>query len=150
MKIFLSLLLLAGAVHAQPKLNPLRGVWRVVEYINNGPDGTIYPAQPGIYIFTEKYFSVLHVTADQPRPEVEDLSKATNAELLAIFRPFAAQSGTYEISGTTATMRPTVAKNPIHMRGDYKWTFTFRRDGDTLLITETRYPTIRMRLSRLE
>ena len=42
------------------------------------------------------------IAGRKPRSE-SDPTKATDAEILASWRPFAAQSGTYEISGTTVT-----------------------------------------------
>jgi hypothetical protein len=149
MKSLLSLLLLAGAISAQPKPSPLKGVWRLAEYIKSGSDAATYPAQPGIYIFTDKYFSIVAISGDKPRPEV-DPSKGTDVEILASWKPLVAQSGTYEISGTTVTMAPAVAKQTNRMGPDHKWTLTYQLDGDTLLITETRTPTFKMKFTRLE
>jgi len=149
MKSLLSLLLAAGAISAQPVPSPLRGVWKLTAYIQNGADGTTFPAQPGIYIFTERYFSTVFISGAKPRPEA-DPSTATDAEILASWRPFVAQSGTYEISGTSATMHAAVAKVSDRMGGNYQWTLTYQLDGDTLLITETRNPKYTMKFIRLE
>ena len=111
--------------------------------------GAHHPAQPGIYIFTDQYFSIVAISGEKPRPE-PDLLKATAAEIVASWRPVAAQSGTYEISGTLVTMHPVVAKQANRMRGDFKWTLKYQLDGDTLFITETHYPTVRMKVTRLE
>jgi hypothetical protein len=69
------------------------------------------PDAPGLIIFTGGYYSIMVVTGDKARPALpQDISKATAAELLAVWRPFTANSGTYEIKGSTLTTHPTVAK----------------------------------------
>src|SRR5579884_2131030 len=136
MKNLLTILLVAAA-SAQPVHSPLKGVWKVTSYIAG--DGQTYTMQPGLYIFTEKYFSIVATANDKPRPD-SDPSKATDAEIVASWRPLIAQSGTYEISGRTVTMHPTISKIPSRMRPDSHWTFTYQLDGDTLFITLTRTP----------
>ncbi len=149
MKNLLNFLLAAGLISAQPAQNPLTGVWKLTAYIQDGVEGTTFPAQPGIYIFTDKYFSIVAISGRQPRPEA-DPSTATDKDILASWRPLVAQSGTYETSGTTVTMHPAVAKQAERMRANCQWTLTYRLDANTLLITETRSPTLTMKFIRLE
>lgn len=136
MKILVPLTILVGIINAQSKSSPLTGAWRVIEYSSTAPNAAIIKTpQPGLYIFTEKYFSVALVAGKNPRPEA-DPSKATDAEIVASWRPFVAQSGTYEISGTTVTMHIMVAKVTGRMHSDSYATFSFKREGDMLTITE--------------
>jgi Lipocalin-like domain len=99
----------AGAVFALPPNNTLRGVWKVVGYVVTGKGEGTYPAQPGLYIFTEKYFSTVMVSGREPRPEANP-AKASDTEIVASWRPFVAQAGAYELSGSSVTMYPAVAK----------------------------------------
>src|SRR5205823_1965136 len=94
----------------------LKGVWKVVEAKRSGPNaGTNSNPQPGLYIFTRKHYATVGVIGDKPRPQVPDVEKATASELLAMWGPFVANAGTYEISGDTLTTRPLVAKMPEFM-----------------------------------
>ncbi len=112
-RLLLLLLLAVFAVSALGKTK-LEGVWQLVEVKHMGgpTEGTVNNPQPGLVIFTGKHYSMMAVLSDTPRTDVEDPAKATAAELLAVWGPFIANSGTYEISGDTLTTQPTVAKMP--------------------------------------
>ena len=56
---------------------------------------------------------------------------AVAAGAMDVFGRILANSGTYEVSGSTFTTRPMVAKNPNFMSGG-SLTYTFEIDGDTL------------------
>ncbi len=105
--------------------NPLVGAWRVSEVSVESPDTsyTTTDVQPGLYLFTESHYSSMRVTGDQPRelfvgdaPVIGSLTP-TDAEIIAACRAISASSGTYEVSGSTLTIRPIVAKNPGVMSG---------------------------------
>ena len=71
----------------------------------------------------ESHYSSMRVTGDQPRelfvgdaPVIGSLTP-TDAEIIAACRAISASSGTYEVSGSTLTIRPIVAKNPGVMSG---------------------------------
>lgn len=123
----------------------LRGVWRVASLTRTGPDAaTNNNPQPGLFLFTEKHYSLAVVRSDKPRPELpSDPAKATAAELLAAYDPFGANSGTYEISGDTLTFRPIVAQNPAGMRPGHVLKYSMKPEGEALSLTEVnvrRYP----------
>jgi hypothetical protein len=117
--------------------NSLQGGWRVTEQTPTGQNAqTNRNPQPGLLIFTGKYYSVMLVNSAQPRPDVPaDQAQITPAQALATFGPFTANSGTYEVSGNTLTTHPLVAKNPAIMGGTV--TYSFKVDGDTLTLTNT-------------
>ena len=52
--------------------------------------------------------------------------------------PVAANAGTFEVSGNTLTLRPTVAKNTFPMVPGFFNEYEFTLDGDTLVTTWTR------------
>jgi hypothetical protein len=61
--------------------------------------------------------------------------------LRAVWGPFVAEAGTFEVSGSDLiTMRATVAKNPAAMRDGASSVYTYRREGDRLTLTEVRSP----------
>jgi hypothetical protein len=106
-------------------VNPLVGAWRVSELSVESPDTsyTITDVQPSLYMFTERHYSFMRVTGDQPRElfvgdaPVIGSRTPTDAERIAACSAFTANSGTYEVSGSTLTLRPVVAKNPGVMSG---------------------------------
>ena len=116
--VVLSLLFASGAF-AQTK-SPVEGVWKVAEVIPVGSNTTDKPTpmsnpQPGLLLFTKGYYSIVVVTGPNPRTVVEakDSQNLTDAEKIAFYeqwRAFTANSGTYEIKGTTLTRHVLVAK----------------------------------------
>lgn len=129
---------------AESKMN-LRGAWRVAALTRTGPDATTNNnPQPGLFLFTEKHYSLAVVRSDKPRPELpSDPANATAAELLAAYDPFGANSGTYEISAGTLIFHPIVAQNPAGMRPGNVLKYSMKLEGATLSLTEVnvrRYP----------
>jgi hypothetical protein len=90
----------------------LKGAWRVVEV--TGADGKANAKpEPGLYIFTDRHYSIIRVTAARTAyPE-----KPTDKDKVAAFDPFIANSGTYQVTGTQLMTQPMVAKNPNAMAG---------------------------------
>jgi hypothetical protein len=136
----LALIAANGAALAQSSPNPLRGAWQSIEIVTPGPGGsTTVTTQPSLYIFTAKHYSIAAVTSNEPRPQLPaDVRQATAAELLATWFPYTSNSGTYEVSGDTLTMRPLVAKNPSVMNVGNYFVNSVKIDGNTLSLTVTR------------
>ena len=140
MKLFLvALALTAGIAFGQARA-PLAGVWQVVERSTSGPKGaTNSNPQPGLFLFTEKYYSIVYDHSDKPRPDV-DFSTASDAEKVAVLTPMQAQSGTYEISGTTLTLHPVVVTIPRYLHAPYYPKYSFRLEGRTLVLSQIQNP----------
>jgi hypothetical protein len=68
-------------------------------------------------------------------PATQDTSTATAAELNAVYGPFTANSGTYEVKGGTLTTHPLLAKNPAVMAPGAANTYSFKIEGKTLTLT---------------
>lgn len=111
------------------------GVWQLLDVTTTGPDGsTSSSLQPNQYIFTKKHYSILSVTAKEPRP-VTDTSKATADELRNVFvNGFVANAGAYEVKGDMITFRPHVAKSPSFMQEGNFTVSKFKLDGDVLTL----------------
>jgi hypothetical protein len=129
----------------------IQGVWRPVSRTipattNPGdrsdpfahvPVGTQTNLQPGLMIFTARHYSRTTDTATTPRPTTPEATpaKATVEQLQARWGPFQANAGTYELSGSTLTLRPMVAKNPVEQRSGNFARLTVKIDGDRLWLT---------------
>jgi hypothetical protein len=116
----------------------IQGVWRTLEVVLPGrtfkPDATLA-------IFHGRHYSRVEVHAEQPRPLLRNPAAASADELRAVWGPFVAEAGTFEMSGgDVITMHATVAKNPAAMRDGASSVYTYRREGDRLTLTEVRTP----------
>ncbi len=126
----LAAMVIVQSAAAQGKLE---GVWKLTEVNLTSPNArTITPAESGIWIITKKYVSFVAVTGDKPRPDLPR-ENATDAQKVATWTPFQANVGSYQIKGTTLTVHPIVAKNPIQS-GAFT-ALDFKIEGNTLLLT---------------
>jgi len=147
----LTLILLVTVVmpmSAQSKPS-IQGVWRVVEItITDSPAGRRDPFgafpvgthtsfQPELMIFTGRHYSRTTDTAAQPRPTTpyKTPGKPTLEELQSEWGPFVANAGTYEVSGTTLTLRAIVAKNPRAQSVKNFTRLSVKLDGNNLWLT---------------
>jgi hypothetical protein len=132
------------SVLAQSK-SSIQGVWRPIEVTVTNPNpgpaalpkGTHTAIQPGLLIFTGKHYSQILDTAAKPRPiePFKTPGKATLEELQTRWGPFQANSGSYEVSGSTLTLRQMVAKNPAIQGGKNFTRYTIQLDGNNLWTT---------------
>ena len=75
------------------------------------------------------------------RPVLKDPATASADELRAVWGPFVAEAGTFEVTGkNVVTMQAMVAKNPAAMTNGATSVYTYQRNGDTLTLTQTRTP----------
>src|SRR5215510_7806324 len=129
----------------------IRGVWRNIERaipdatvpgdrvdpFAHVPVGTQTNVQPGLLIITAKHYSRTTDTAVQPRPTTgyAVAGTPTIGELQARWGPFAANAGTYELSGDTMTLRAVVSKEPRDQTGNRFARLRVRLDGNVLSLT---------------
>ena len=134
-------LLSAAGVAGQSKSGSIQGVWQTVELRVTGPSPrTITVPQPGPYltIFTAKHYSRTEVQSEAPRQILPDVTKATADELRAVWGPFVAEAGTYELGGGMLTVHPLASKSPAAMASGAFIVYSYTLDGDTLSITQVR------------
>lgn len=134
----------------------LAGVWQITDMSGTNADGdwVTTNVQPSLYMFMDGYYSVMLVRGDEPRPLMpEDITWDTMT--LEQYRAvcsgefFSANSGTYEVSGSSLTTRPMVAKWPNFMDGGSA-SFTYRIEAGYLhLSSEEDGVTWNARLRRL-
>jgi hypothetical protein len=91
--------------------------------------------QPNLFLFTDRHYSMMRVTGNQPRT-LAAKDSVTDAEKLAAYDSFVANSGTYEVADSTLTTHPIVARSPNFMSGGSD-KYTFRVSGDTLWLSNT-------------
>ena len=139
----LTLFVLAPGLAFSQGNTPIDGVWRVTEIVTTGANpSTISSAQPSLIIFARGHYSWLNINGATPRkqrPAAAAPGKPTDAEKIAAFdewQPFTANSGTFEVKGTTLTRRLLVAKNVGAMSATAKPQIQqFKIEGDTLWLT---------------
>lgn len=116
---------------AVPPAGPLQGVWSVVRVEpSDGP--IIDPAQPGLYIFAEEHYSAVYVPGAEPRTKSAVSFTPTSDEMVAQYQSIIVNSGTYQIDGSSFTLRPMIAKSPGFVGGYLAGTFSL--SGDTLVL----------------
>jgi hypothetical protein len=126
---------------SQSKPPSIQGAWRIVEAAISGPaPRTIsFAGRPNLTIFTAKHYSRVEVQSDAPRPALPDAAKATADELRAVWGPFVAEAGTYDVTADgLVTVRPIASKNPAVMGQGVFITYAYKLDGDTLSLTQQR------------
>lgn len=128
---------LSGTAHAAPKgasKNPLVGAW-TVDQVRTADSVDDHP-QPSLYIFTGKHYSIVQVTAKNPR-EAIDAENAPAALLREIYVDgFVANAGRYQASGGKLKIWPSVAKNPSFMRPGTSLDYRYEQRDGALLLTE--------------
>lgn len=127
----------------------LKGAWRVTAVTS--VDGKVNSSpEPGLFIFTDRHYGIQHVNT--PRPAAAG-NQSPDKERLAVYDAFTANTGTYELKGSTLTTKPMVAKNPSVMSGPGQQS-TIKFEGPSVLYITSPGPdgkgsTVR-RLQRLE
>ena len=119
----------------------LQGAWQLTEAIITGPSArTIAFPEPlaNLMVFTLKHYSRVEVQSETPRPLLPNAATATADELRAVWGPFVAEAGTYEVDGNSVTMRPIASKNPAIMGAGVFIRYTFIISGSTLTLTQDR------------
>lgn len=130
--------LLAPAGLQGQSAEDLQGAWRVTQVVQSGPGArTLDSPQPGLLLFTGRHYSYTLINGESPRPDLPR-GPATAAQLLTVWNPFSANAGTFEVSGSTMTRYPIVAKSPDTMAEGAFNEYEFRMSADTLWMTAVR------------
>jgi hypothetical protein len=160
--LFAAFVLVPGiALAQQGAASPIDGAWRITEIVTTGANAaTNASPQPSLIIFARGYYSWQNINGATPRKQraaVATPGKPTDAEKIAAhdeWQPFTANSGSFEVKGSTLTRRRLVAKNEFAMGSAPPLVEQFKLEGDTLWITsdppnaqgtQTRYKLTRAR-----
>ena len=140
---------------AQEEKSPVEGTWQMTEYSESSSDTsfTIVSPQPGLFIFTKGYYSIIYVSGNEPRPSLPDdytRSTLTDEQIRSSFMGFFANSGKYELDGAKLTVFPIVALEPNYMSNTLS-EYEFKIEGETMELKRTSATFVRQyKLSRLE
>jgi hypothetical protein len=116
----------------------LQGVWRTIEVVVSGAPARTFRPGATLAIFHGRHYSRVEVHAEEPLAPLTDPSSASADQLRATWGPFVGEAGTFEVKGNEIVMQATVSKNPSAMTKGAVSVYTFRRDGDTLTLTQVR------------
>jgi len=108
----------------QPSIDVV-GVWRTVQARDASGNDITDRAQRTTFIFTQRHFSITWSAVGRPQFP----APLTDSQKVAMWAGFGAQSGTYERSGDTLTLRSDIAKSPTAMAPGAFQTFRVWRDG---------------------
>ena len=160
--VLIAVVLVAAAQFITAQTTPsIQGVWRITEIVVTGDGaGVNKTPQPGLLLFTKQHYSMVYLNASSARKDfgaAANTNKLTDAEKVARFEAWdvlTANSGTYQLKGSTLTTRPLVAKNPSVMSGPAQ-TREFKIEGNTLTLVQKSaagQPAFQstMRLTRIE
>ena len=107
-----------GFSQAKPSATPsIEGVWRKTSEVTTGANPSSNPKVPSsVVIYTKNHYSIVEMNNPRqgPAPAPPKVAgKLTDAEKVARYEdwlPVTANSGTYQIKGTTLTRHPLVEK----------------------------------------
>jgi hypothetical protein len=140
--IALAAVVLLGSIRIDgqvPRVS-IQGVWRVAEVNIAGakPQTIVFgESRPNLTIITPRHYSRVEVQSDGPRPIPADIAKATADELRAVWGPFVAEAGTYELTAAdVVTMKPIASKSPAAMAPGAFIVYGFKQAGDTIWLTQ--------------
>jgi hypothetical protein len=120
------------------------GAWRVIAVEVEGSGATKHDQpQPSLVLFSGEYYSWSRVTTTSPRA-LFVAETPTDAERVAAFDSVLFNAGRYEVSDSTLTVWPIVARSPNFMGGASE-SYRFRLSGDTLWV-EQRSEDVQFRL----
>jgi len=144
-----------SSLKASESREAFEGVWKTVEVVVPGPTPQAFRTPATLAIFHGQHYSRVEVHAEGARPVLKDPATASADELRAVWGPFLAEAGTFEVTGNNLTMQATVAKNPAAMMSGAMSVYTYQRNGDTLTLTQIRTPSgpsapVTIKLARVE
>jgi hypothetical protein len=114
------------------------GAWRLDEIATTGTDAkTAKFTNPNIYLFTKGHFSIIRVEGDKPRSTDPWMEMTRDQVIDAYIKQFTASGGTYDMKGSTLTMKTTIAKNPAFMARANWISYTVKFTGQTMTLTAT-------------
>ena len=137
---FLALLVVVPSPARAQTARDLNGPWIVAAW--TAPDGTVQDEpQRGLFVFaassdTGGAYSMMYVSSADARPQYEGES-LTDAEKLAAYDSFVANSGRFNLDGDRLVYEAYMAKDPNYMAewGENGVTTTWEMVGENLKLT---------------
>jgi len=122
--------------------NSVIGAWNMksVNWITKDTTYRLDNIQPGIFIFTKNYYSIMWTPLEKPREPFKELSKPTNEEIIKGFRSVVFNSGTYTITDSTLTSTALIAKVPGFEGGKQFYRYQITEDTLNIKMFDETYP----------
>lgn len=129
-------------VSKQLKTHPLLGAWemKAVHWISADTTFSIPNAQPGLFTFTDRRYTIMWTPTQSPRTPFKILSKPTDEEIKAGFQSVVFNGGTYEISDLSLVTTTTIAKVPGFEGGQQFYRFQINENNLELTMYDETYP----------
>lgn len=110
------------------------GVWQIKEIVSKDGSGpATQKPLPSLVIFTPRHYSMVWALGTESRRAFAERWNPTDAEKIERYNSFVVNSGTYEITDSTLTAHPIVARVPEFMGGTL--VCEYRVEEDTLWLT---------------
>ncbi len=112
----------------------VEGAWRLVALtsISVNSDTTAVPLQESLVLFANGYYSMAYATGTQRSPFYATRFTPTDEESLARMKTMTVNTGTFEFTDSTMTLRPQVARVPEFVGGFAEHRYALH--GDTLML----------------
>jgi hypothetical protein len=136
---FTAVVIASAWTAAQSTASIVEGAWAVQDISTPQPSPNLKNPK-GLIIFSGRHYSFM-VVQNSNRPNLDPAvvnQSGTADQVRAVWGPLAANAGTFTISGATIRTSATVAKNPWVMIPNAYEEYSFKREGDTLVLTRTR------------
>ena len=95
------------------------GVWKLltIVYVSGADVSKVDPALPGLFIFSEDYYSMTWMPQQKFQEEYADLWHPSDAEKVQSYNSIVTNTGRYEVTNGELTTYVEVAKTPAFVGG---------------------------------
>ncbi len=124
------------------KTNSLLGSWEMQSFYWMSKDTTYAreDVHPGIFLFTDKSYSIQWTPTSKAREKFSILSKPTDEEIIAGFKSVVFNSGSYISTGSTVVATAYIAKVPGFEGGKQFYSYDIKGDILSLTMYDETYP----------
>ena len=142
--LIIALIFTLAACNITPKAknDSLIGAWKVNKVIwkNGEKSAEIEKAQPGVFIFTDRHYSLQWTPTQKPRTPFKILSKPTDEEAISGFKSVVFNAGSYKITEKGLTSTAVIAKVPGFEGGQQIYTLKWQQELLYLTMVDEVYP----------
>lgn len=123
-----------SATSTSQQAGPLEGAWRLTSIVDVSADGsrTVHTPQESLFLFSGDHYSMAYAIGDESTAVFAEPFNPTDEERVARFSSMTVNTGTYEVSGSTATLRPLFARVPEFVGGFAELAYEVSGDQLTL------------------
>lgn len=116
----------------------ITGAWRVarLEFLSESGSQVIEPALPGLFIFTEKQYSMTWMPRIEQQANYKQVWHPTDVEKIESYNSIITNAGSYELVDAELTTHVEVAKTPAFIGGRATYRCEFSGDNLSLEITD--------------